>query len=111
MLTQKQILKNQNWLKRNGKHIKIQSDLCNVLSDPTRIKILLLLKHYEEICVSDIAAVLGISISAVSHQLSMLERSRIVTKYKMGKCVCYMLEISDKEQVEMLDNHLDQHIH
>ncbi|MFA6391288.1 MAG: metalloregulator ArsR/SmtB family transcription factor [Patescibacteria group bacterium] len=111
MLTQKQVLKNKNWLLKNGKHIKIQSDLCNVLSDPTRIKILLLLKHYKEICVSDIASILDVSVSAVSHQLSMMERSNIVTKYKMGKHVCYLLEINDKKMVGMLDNHLDKHIH
>ncbi|MFA6271614.1 MAG: metalloregulator ArsR/SmtB family transcription factor [Patescibacteria group bacterium] len=111
MLTKQQILRNQNWLGKNSKHIKIQSDLCNVLSDPTRIKILLLLKHYNEICVSDIAFVLNISVSAVSHQLNMMERSNIITKHKMGKRVCYLLETGDKNLIGMLDNHLDKHIH
>ncbi|MBU0612380.1 metalloregulator ArsR/SmtB family transcription factor [Patescibacteria group bacterium] len=111
MLTKQQITKNQNWLKKNGKHIKTQSDLCNILSDPTRIKVLLLLKHFDELCVSDIASILDVSVSAVSHQLSMMERSRIVANHKMGKLVCYMLEMDDKKLVKMLDTHLDKHIH
>ena len=111
MLTKQQVTKNQNWLKKNNKHIKTESDLCDVLSDPTRVKILLLLKHHDELCVSDIASILNISISAISHQLSLMERSNIVTNQKMGKMVCYMLDTNDKKLTKMVDIHLDQHIH
>ncbi len=111
MLTKREITKNQNWLKKNSKHVKAQSALCDILSDPTRIKILLLLKHHDELCVSDIASILDISISAISHQLSMMERSNIITNHKMGKLVCYSLETDDKKLVKLLDTHLNKHIH
>jgi ArsR family transcriptional regulator len=111
MLNKTDIQKNKAWLAKNVSHIRIQSDLCSVLSDPTRIKILLLLKHYQELCVSDIAGVLNITMGAVSHQLSMMERLHIVKKHKMGKHVCYLLDLDDIAVVEILSSHLDKHIH
>jgi len=58
------------------------------LSDPTRIRILHNLSH-RELCVCDLAAVLGMTQSAVSHQLRYLRALRIVKSRRTGTTVYY----------------------
>lgn len=62
-------------------------DIYKSISDKTRLKILLALQ-IEEMCVYDIANVLNMTKSAVSHQLSFLRKSNLVTFNKIGK-TCY----------------------
>lgn len=65
-------------------------EIFKAVSDNTRVKILLALKD-GELCVCDISHVLGLSLSAVSHQLRIL-RSLGLVKYKgSGKMVFYSL--------------------
>lgn len=97
MLTKKQIKKDRDALRKIREAVYIKSLCCNIGSDPTRLKILYLLKKYKKLCVSDIAKVLDVSVSAISHQLTLLERARLVSKNKIGKLVCYSLEKSAKE--------------
>jgi DNA-binding transcriptional ArsR family regulator len=61
-----------------------------LLGDPTRLKILLALKQ-GEMCVCDIAAFLGISESAVSHQLRRLREMAIVGNRRDGQVLYYAL--------------------
>lgn len=61
-----------------------------ILSDPTRVKILLLLSH-QEACVSELASQLGTTPSAVSHQLSVLKSNNLVKKRRHGKQIYYAL--------------------
>ena len=61
-----------------------------MLGDPTRLKILLALRQ-GEMCVCDIAAFLGISESAVSHQLRRLRESAIVSNRRDGQVLYYTL--------------------
>ncbi len=65
-------------------------DLFKVFSDSTRIKILCAL-HCGEMCVCDLAAALGITQSAVSHQLRVLRQSRLVRTRRSGKSIFYAL--------------------
>lgn len=65
------------------------TELFGAISDPTRVKILLALK--EELCVCDIAQVLGASISLVSHQLRILRGLRMVKYRNEGRMVYYSL--------------------
>ena len=66
------------------------SELFKVFGDSTRIKILYAL--YEgEICVCDIAELLCMTQSAISHQLRVLKHSRLVKYRKEGKTVYYSL--------------------
>ena len=74
------------------------SDIFKVLGDMTRLKICLALSR-RELCVSDIAAMLALSESAVSHQLRLMKTMRLVTYRKDGKMTYYML---DDEHVEEL---------
>jgi DNA-binding transcriptional ArsR family regulator len=61
------------------------------LADPTRVRILSALAE-TELCVGDLATVLGMSISAVSHQLRLLRELRVVRKRRDGKHVYYALD-------------------
>ena len=61
------------------------------LSDPTRLKIVLSLRHME-LCVCDIAAICGQSDSAVSHQLRILRTQKILRNRRDGKIMYYTLD-------------------
>lgn len=67
------------------------ADLFRVFGDSTRIKILYAL-HDQELCVQDIAAAVGLSQSAVSHQLRVLKDSKLVRFRRDGKTVYYALD-------------------
>ena len=71
-----------------------------LLGDVTRLKICLALAR-EELCVCDIAALLSVSESAVSHQLRLMRAMRLVRYHKEGKMVYYRLD----------DAHIGQLIH
>ncbi|TZE82597.1 ArsR/SmtB family transcription factor [Calorimonas adulescens] len=66
------------------------TDLFKILGDPTRIKILYSLS-LDELCVCDIAEILNMSQSAISHQLRTLRAARLVKFRKAGKSVFYSL--------------------
>ncbi|MFO7928479.1 MAG: metalloregulator ArsR/SmtB family transcription factor, partial [Candidatus Humimicrobiaceae bacterium] len=61
------------------------------LSDPTRIKIIASLLQ-NELCVCDIAAVIGTTNSNISHQLRVLRNLKLVKFRKEGKVVYYSLD-------------------
>lgn len=66
------------------------AELYKVFGDSTRIKILYALFE-SEMCVCDIAALLNMSMSAISHQLRVLKQSHLVKYRKEGKTVFYSL--------------------
>lgn len=66
------------------------TDMFKVLADSTRAKILLSLSK-GELCVCDIAHILGLSISAVSHQLRLLRSLRLVKYRSEGRMAFYTL--------------------
>lgn len=66
------------------------SFLFKVLGDPTRIKILHALSH-SELCVCDLAALLSMLDSAVSHQLRVLRAHKLVSNRRQGRNICYTL--------------------
>ena len=79
------------------------ADLFSVLADPSRARILHLLavsKH--ELCVCDIALVLGMSVSALSHQLRALRERGAVSRRKAGRIVYYRL-VDDQIRRLVLD--------
>lgn len=78
-----------NMLENNK--ITLLSKLFKVFGDPTRIKILWALNVYE-LCVFDICEVLGMTKSAVSHQLSTLKEAKLVKSRREGKEVYYSLD-------------------
>ena len=66
------------------------AELFKIFGDSTRIKILYTLT-ISEMCVCDISMALGTSVSAISHQLSILRRSKLVATRREGKTVFYRL--------------------
>ncbi|MGD9939656.1 MAG: ArsR/SmtB family transcription factor [Clostridia bacterium] len=67
------------------------AELFRLYADPTRLRILDALGT-GELCVCDLAAVLGMTQSAVSHQLATLRHARLVRTRKDGKVVYYTLD-------------------
>ncbi|WP_418565101.1 ArsR/SmtB family transcription factor, partial [Neglectibacter timonensis] len=66
------------------------AELFKVFGDSTRIKILYVLFE-AEMCVCDIAQLLGMTQSAISHQLQVLKKSKLVKYRRDGKTVFYSL--------------------
>ena len=67
--------------------------IFEALGDQGRFRIFRLLMEHHDLCVTDVAEVFGITISAISQQLKILERVGLVQKMRMGQMVCY--EIKD----------------
>ena len=67
------------------------AEFYRVFGDATRLKILYVLLS-AEMCVYDIASVLGMSQSAISHQLRMLKQMKLVKNRREGKTVFYSLD-------------------
>ena len=66
------------------------AELFRVFGDSTRIRILYAL-HASELCVCDIASLLGMTVSAISHQLRILRTEKLVDSRREGKTVFYRL--------------------
>lgn len=66
------------------------ADLFKALGDRTRVRILFALSK-TELCVCDLTEILGMSSSAVSHQLRVLRASKLVSFRREGKNVFYRL--------------------
>ena len=84
------------------------SDFFKILGDPTRMRILFAIDK-EHLCVCDIAELLGMTKSAVSHQLGILRRSALVTYKKNGKNVFY--ELADdpvRDIIECALEHIEE---
>ncbi len=74
------------------------AEFFKIIGDTTRARILFALDQ-NEMCVCDIANVLGMSKSSISHQLGTLRRSGIVKCRKEGKEVFYMLDDEHVKEV------------
>jgi DNA-binding transcriptional ArsR family regulator len=82
------------------------AETFKVLSDPTRLTIVLALLR-SELCVLDISSLLGVSESAVSHQMRSLKTLRLVKHRKDGRMVFYSL---DDEHIEDLIRIAERHV-
>ena len=80
------------------------ADFFKVFGDPTRLKILSVLKC-TEMCVLDIATLLGMTQSAISHQLRVLKQMDLVKHRREGKTIFYAL--ADSHIVTILSQGLD----
>jgi ArsR family transcriptional regulator, lead/cadmium/zinc/bismuth-responsive transcriptional repressor len=67
------------------------TEIFRVLGDPTRVRILDALSR-SELCVGDLAGRLGLTESAVSHQLRLLRNTRIVRARRDGRMIFYALD-------------------
>ena len=75
------------------------------LGDSGRFNIFRLLIDHHDICVTDVANVFDMSVSAASQQLRVLERLGLVIKMRMGQMVCYEINLENvttKQLVKLL---------
>ena len=79
--------------------LNMLSEVFKTISDVTRLKIILALKD-EELCVCDISHILGVSLSAVSHQLRILRNLRLVKYRSEGRMVFYSL--ADRHTISLI---------
>ena len=77
-------------LSPNAELLDDLAELYKIFGDSTRIKILYIL-FTEERGVGDIARLLGMTMSAISHQLRILKQARLVKPRREGKMVYYAL--------------------
>ena len=82
------------------------AELFKVFGDTTRVKIISALFE-AEMCVCDIAELLSMTQSAISHQLRVLRQARLVKHRKEGKVVFYSL---DDEHIKTIFNQGLEHI-
>jgi len=87
-----------------GEPFRVLSNLYKMFADTTRLKIMWALSR-ERMCVCDLAVLLGMTKSAVSHQLKSLRLANLVRNEKEGKNVYYSLV--DDHVREMLENGLE----
>ena len=80
------------------------ADFFKIFADSTRMSILFCLDG-ESLCVCDIAALLGMTKSAVSHQLKILKQANLVRYKRSGKNVFYTL--SDSHVRDIIEKALD----
>ena len=80
------------------------AEIFKVLGDPTRLRLLYALAR-RELCVCDLSAVLGMTQSAISHQLRVLRSARLVEYRKVGKIVYYAL--ADAHVAQFIDVGVD----
>jgi len=85
---------------------KTLSLLFSALGDPARLQVVRILTDREntcDICVSDIANILGVSVPAASRQLSILETSGIVEKVRKGQSTCFRIPADNKVTNSLLE--------
>lgn len=80
------------------------ADFYKLFADSTRLKILIALEE-EELCVSDLATILDMGQSAISHQLRVLKQGRLVKNRRDGKVIYYQLD--DDHIKEIISSGLD----
>ena len=85
----------------------LYADFFKAFADPTRLRVLYLLSKEKLLDVGSIASGLGMTDSAISHQLKILKQARLVASERNGKFICYRL---DDEHIEDMLEKAAQHV-
>ena len=89
---------------------QVMAEFFAMMGDPNRLRILSVLSK-QELCVHDIAAIVGMSESAVSHQLRILRTMRLVSYRKSKRKVYYqLLDHHVLEIYQAVSEHLDEKV-
>lgn len=83
--------KNICGLNPDSDFVNLAAEILRVLSDPTRIKIILALRNAEELPVSELAKITGKNPSGVSQHLAKMRMARMVTTRQEGTHIYYRL--------------------
>lgn len=106
----RQVMERLKSEKISEKEINALSDVFKVFGDGTRLKILWVLFD-SELCVFDISEKLGMSQSAISHQLRILKQARLVKARREGKNTFYSLDDEHvKRIIEQVMIHVEEEI-
>jgi len=100
MLKQSHILKIKKSISRERPDL---SDTFSVLGDKTRYKIIELLSRNKTLCVSDLSAILDVSMSCISQHLRILEMSGLVKSNRQGQSICYSYTNTDPKINAIVD--------
>lgn len=73
------------------KDLAKKARILELAGDETRIRILCTLFEHQNICVSDLAKSLNMSIASISHHLQLLQDNELVSSVRKGKNICYSL--------------------
>ena len=81
-------------IKRNLNPQKLENlaEIFNCIGDPTCLRLIKALILAQKLCVSDLAKIAGVSVSAVSHQMRKLKILGLVESERMGQMICYQLK-------------------
>lgn len=77
--------------------------IFNALGDEGRLKIFRILMENDNICVSDAAKILSVSVPAASKQLTILEMSGLVEKVRKGQTTCFKIQDNDKSAKSIIE--------
>lgn len=88
MLTESQIKQLQKHVDPTQEELAL-CDAFRILGDWNRYRMMKTLLEAKELCVSDISKIVGISMSATSQHLRILEMSGLVEGERMGQTICY----------------------
>jgi ArsR family transcriptional regulator, lead/cadmium/zinc/bismuth-responsive transcriptional repressor len=75
----------------SGRTVEAVAEVFKLLGDPTRVRLVDALTHGER-CVCDLATLIGLTESAVSHQLRLLRAARLVRVRRAGRLAYYSLD-------------------
>jgi len=80
----------------NLRQNKSLPNIFNALGDQTRFKIFKILLRQKDICVSEIAAILKVSVPAVSQHLKILENAQLLIRERKGQSICYQVNAQNR---------------
>ncbi len=86
------------WFLPNAKTFCEMADIFAIYADPTRLKILMALS-LRDMCVGDLAEVLSLNQTTLSHQLRFLKNCNAVKNFRLGKSIIYSLSGSNIENL------------
>jgi DNA-binding transcriptional ArsR family regulator len=84
--------KAQQFIKSNYKSIEKEADKLALLSNSVRLKIVLLLKNFNKLCVCDLSEILEVNQSAISQHLRKLKDGGILGKTREGLTIYYFID-------------------
>jgi DNA-binding transcriptional ArsR family regulator len=88
MLTEQQIRRVQKQVEPSSNELAV-CEAFRILGDWNRYRMMKTLIEAKELCVSDLSQIVGISMSATSQHLRILELSGLVASERMGQTICY----------------------
>ncbi len=99
-----EVEKAKNFISDNCTEIEKESEKLALLSNSVRLKIVLLLKNFNKLCVCDLVEILEINQSAISQHLRKLKDGGILNKTREGLTIYYFIdEVNNPDLIGLLE--------